>query len=126
MVSATPPRAKLFHEEPEAGKLHIRIWCSEATSVISRFESFASSFRGETVGDGSAGFTARFGRIDRPTQIETQVRQAARIEPQVRGGNPALDRPCTKLDRENTILYRRVESVPKQSEQNDDRDWNTN
>src|ERR1700674_5792541 len=50
MVSAKPPRAKLFHEEPEAGKLHIRIWCSEASSVIPRFESFASSFRGETVG----------------------------------------------------------------------------
>ena len=24
MVTASPPRAKLFHEEPEAGNLHIR------------------------------------------------------------------------------------------------------
>jgi hypothetical protein len=31
IVSSTPPRARLSHEEPEAGNLHIRIWCSEAS-----------------------------------------------------------------------------------------------
>jgi putative ABC transport system substrate-binding protein len=31
MASSAPPRARLSHEEPEAGNLHIRIWCSEAS-----------------------------------------------------------------------------------------------
>jgi hypothetical protein len=65
-------------------------------------------------------------RQNRPSYANRNPSSTGRIEPEVRGGNLALERPCAKLDRENTIAYRRVESMPKQSEQNDDRDWNTN